>query len=125
VTSYANPVFGGELRLVYTPGGAASATLHDGTHATGDAAAMSIAFGSEYTAATFDIDGRSIDAPASMALAAPTGVALDGTDLPAVTTPGALDACAAPGCWLFEAAPKRLRIRVHAQGSTMRQITVR
>jgi alpha-D-xyloside xylohydrolase len=124
VTSYADPAIGGELRLVYTPGGAASATLHDGTHATGDAAAMSIAFGSEYTAATFDIDGRSIDAPASMVLAAPTAVALDGTDLPAVTTVGALDACAAPGCWMFDAA-KRLRIRVYAQGSTMRQITVR
>jgi hypothetical protein len=85
---------------------------------------MTIAFGSEYTAATFDIDGRSIDAPASMPLAAPTAVSLDGTDLPQVATIGALDACAAPGCWLFESAAKRLRIRVHV-GSAMRQITVR
>jgi alpha-glucosidase (family GH31 glycosyl hydrolase) len=125
VVSYADPAFGGELRLVYTPGGAASATLHDGTQATGNADAMTITFGTEYTAATFDIDGRSIDAPPSMALAAPAAVALDGTDLPAVATLPELDACAAPGCWLFDGASKRLRIRVHAQGASMRQITVR
>ncbi|HEU0032987.1 MAG TPA: glycoside hydrolase family 31 protein [Kofleriaceae bacterium] len=111
ITSYATRAIGRELRLVYAPAQvAATTTLHDGATATGTGATVTLATGTEYTVFTVDIDARALAAPFS----SPTAVALDGTDLP---TAADVATCAAPGCWHFAAATKRLAIRVFGSGS--------
>jgi len=118
VTSYADPTFGSELRLVYTPGAPANALLHDGTRANADGALVTLAGGSEYSVLTIDIDARTLGAPFS----APTAVAVDGSDLPEVAD---VTTCAAPGCWSFDAGAKHLQARVFAPASVQRAVAIR
>jgi alpha-glucosidase (family GH31 glycosyl hydrolase) len=125
VTSYADPAYGGELRLLLTPdGGAASTTLHDGALATGaaDGATYALAFtpGEQYRVATFDLDVRAARAPA---VASPATVTADGAPLPVVVDDAALRTCAG-GCWLWEPAAGRLRIRVDAGAGATRTVVV-
>lgn len=106
VTSYADPAYGRELRLVLTPdGGAPAIALHDGSRATGAVVAGGYRLryepGSEYTVVTFDVRGRPGAGP----------VRLGGASLPEVADEAALLACAA-GCWLAQASPPRVQVRV-------------
>lgn len=115
VTSYADPAYGRELRLVITPDGAATATaLHDGARATGGHAATAYQLGwtpgTEYTAATFDLDLRAATEPH---VAAVTTVTVDGAPVAAVADAAALSGCPR-ACWLAE--PGRLRVRVDGAG---------
>ena len=123
VTSYVDPAYGSELRMLYTPTSVMSlGTVHDGAgmevvppqqfHVTG---------GSQYTRITLDIDGRSQPPPFS----AVSGVSVDGTDLPAVSDDVALGACASPGCYWFDPAMKHLQARVFAPRGQMKQLVVR
>lgn len=122
VTSYADPAFGSELRLVFTPGTAtALAMLHDGTNATANGANAAITGGSEYHIFTLDIDAR---AQTGTALATPAEVTVNSATVPVVASESALRACAAPGCWLFDAAEKRLQIRVFAPEGQTRAISI-
>ena len=112
VTSYADPAYGRELRLLITPdGGAATVTLHDGAAATGATAGtayrLTFAPGSQYTAATFDLDLRAAREP--HVGAATPAVTVDGSAAAAVADAAALAACAR-ACYLAEAG--RLRVRV-------------
>ncbi|HVV86290.1 MAG TPA: TIM-barrel domain-containing protein, partial [Kofleriaceae bacterium] len=85
VTSYADPAYGRELRLVLTPdGGAAETSLHDGARATAgvDGARYHLRFepGSQYTVATFDLAvAAARNAPA---VTAPATVTAAGAPLP-------------------------------------------
>ncbi|HEY5936267.1 MAG TPA: glycoside hydrolase family 31 protein [Kofleriaceae bacterium] len=118
VTSYLDPAYGRELRLVYTPGAPASTSLHDGAAATADAATLSVTGGAEYSVFTIDVDARGLAAPFS----APTAVAAAGTDLPQVAT---VATCAAPGCWHFDVATKHLEARVFAPQGQTKTIAIR
>ncbi|MBK9030344.1 MAG: hypothetical protein IPL61_03230 [Myxococcales bacterium] len=116
VTSYADPAYGRELRLVITPdGGAAEVTLHDGARATGGASAdayrLTFAPGGQYDAATFDLDLRAATAPRVATAAA---VTVDGAPITAVASAAELAACAR-ACWLAE--PGRLRVRLDGAGA--------
>lgn len=116
VTSYADPAYGGELRLLITPDGAATATrLHDDARATGGATAdayqLTFTPGSQYVAATFDLDIRAAQAAH---VAAPTEVTLDGSVLGFAVSDAVLQTCT-PGCW--RADPGRLRVRVVGAGT--------
>ena len=96
VTSYADPAYGRELRLVITPdGGPVAIALHDGASATGASAAdayqLAFTAGSQYTAATFDLDLRAATAPH---LAGATAVTVDGAPAAAVGSEALLAACA-------------------------------
>jgi len=115
VTSYTDPAFGRELRLIYTPGAHAATTLHDDTRAFGDGAEITVAAGGEYSVITIDIDARALAAPFS----APTAVAVDGVDLPQVAD---VTTCAAPGCWSFAAQHLEARVFAAAQA---RDVTIR
>jgi alpha-D-xyloside xylohydrolase len=124
VTSYATPAIGRELRLVYTPGPVPlegvgpSTTLHDGANAQANHTTVSVTGGSEYSVFTIDVDGRGL----TDLFAAPTRVSIDGTaELPLVTD---VAACAAPGCWSFDAPSKKLLVRVFAPQGTTRGIQV-
>jgi len=115
VTSYADPAFGRELRLVYTPGAqVATATLHDGAHATATGATIAVSGGSQYTVVTVEVDTRSAQGP----LATPAAVAVDGTDLAKVAD---VTACVAPGCWSLTG--NQLEVRVFAD--VQRTVVVR
>jgi alpha-glucosidase (family GH31 glycosyl hydrolase) len=111
VTSYTDPAFGSELRLVYAPiatqpSSATPVVLHDGAaveHVAGTT--LRLTAGTEYTVFTIDIDARSIGAPYS----APAGVDVDGVPLAGVAD---VTSCAAPGCFSFDAGTKRLQARV-------------
>ena len=114
VTSYADPAFGSELRLVYTPvpgslESPVSHEFHDGTRLgwVGPGMDFGLTAGTDYRVFTFDIDARSLEAPFS----APASVTLDGVDLPRVSD---VLGCPAPGCYSFD-ANKRLQIRVLGQ----------
>lgn len=116
VTSYADPAFGRELRLVTFPWEViidgptgASATLHDGGRGEEEvfidgSLALHYAPGTDYDIVTFD----SLD-PAQTA---PTMVTAGAAALPAVADETALFACGSPGCYLAE--PGRLRVRLFA-----------
>ncbi len=96
VTSYADPAYGSELRLLLTGDGAAI-TLHDGAQATApDDHTLTFTAGDQYTIATFDLIGTTRTSVPSLSAAADEA---------------ALMSCAAPGCYLAEAG--RLRVRVH------------
>lgn len=123
VTSYADPAFGRELRLVYAPGpvaleGVFELALHDGARAVGlSTTTIAVAAGSEYSVFTLDVDARHLEAP----LSAPAAVAFRGVDLAAV---GDETVCGAPGCFRFDAATKRLLVRVFAT-TTLENIEIR
>ncbi len=117
VTSYATPAIGGELRLVYTPGAMATATLHDGTTATADGTALTITGGSEYAVTTFDIDARTLAAP----LSAPTAITVDGLALVSATD---VTTCSAPGCYQFDAPTLHLQVRVFAPTGATHHIAI-
>jgi alpha-glucosidase (family GH31 glycosyl hydrolase) len=112
VTSYTDPATA-ELRLWITPTGAPAAlALDDGTRIEGsqEGTAYSLQVAApDGRFVTLDLDGR---ASPLAAITAPSSVEADGHALPAATDEAALVACAAPGCWLFEPASSRLRIRV-------------
>ncbi len=113
VTSYADPAYGGELAMRITPTGQpTSLALVDGAGAAGslEGTAYSIQYqlSASWHHVTFDLDAR---ATTVGVLAAPTGAELDGTDLPQVADEAALFACD-QGCWLWEPAAQRLRVRV-------------
>ena len=114
VTSYADPAYGRELRLVYTPiASQVSTLLHDFTLVAAAGPSISIQPGLEYAVFTVDVDARHLTGP----LAAPTAVRTrDDQDfvatLPQVGSIAALESCASPGCWYFDAAAKRLQARM-------------
>jgi alpha-glucosidase (family GH31 glycosyl hydrolase) len=119
VTSYATPALGRELRLVYSPGAVgnvAHASLHDGASAVGDGTTITVTGGGEYSVFTVEVDTRAATAP----LSAPTGVSVDGTDIPNVAD---VTTCNAPGCWHADA--RRLEIRVFAPGAATHAVAVR
>lgn len=124
VTSYADPALGRELRLAYVPPisleGSAAIGLHDGANASGSGAGITLVGGAEYTVFTIDVDAR--DPIVGPTFTAPVAVSVDGADLPAVTD---VTACAAPGCWRFDAAAKRLLARVFAPQGQTRHVLVR
>lgn len=126
VTSYADPAFGGELRLLITPEIApAWIELHDGGRVTAspeaDAWFVTLGAGDRYSVMTLDVDGRAAEIAA---VRDPSSVTADDEDLPAAADPAALDSCPAPGCFLWQEAESRLRIRVHLGGGE-RSIAVR
>jgi alpha-D-xyloside xylohydrolase len=114
VTSYTDPAYARELRVV---GVVSSVTTHDG--ATLDCAVVldttyiDCAFtpGSQYDIVTLEWPGRGH---------APTTVTAPDA-LPEVTDDAALAACA-DGCWRYDDATGRLKIRVTAITGTMRSI---
>ncbi len=128
VTSYTDPAYGRELRVIYAarttaaPLDAGTATtLHDGTHVEGTGAALAITGGSQYDVITIDVDGRTHTG----VFAAPTAVSVGGSDLPNVADDVAMFACAAPGCFRFDAATKHLQARVFAAQGQLKQLSVR
>ena len=122
VTSYYDRAFGSELRFVFTPGvTTALTTVHDGSSATANGASASITGGSEYQIFTLDIDAR---AQTGNALATPAEVRVNSATVPLVASEAALQACAAPGCWFFDGAAKRLQIRVFAPQGQTRAISI-
>jgi hypothetical protein len=102
VTSYADPAYGRELRVVVAESG--TLTLHDGATAEVAGGTRTFTPGDQYDIVTFD----------ERRAAAPAGVTVDGAALPAAADAAALETCAAPGCWFHDATAGRLRIRVHA-----------
>jgi alpha-glucosidase (family GH31 glycosyl hydrolase) len=116
VTSYTDPTLARELRLVYTPGGSfedlVELELHDGARASASMAFIDVTAGTQYSVFTLDIDARHQPLPFS----APTMVSIFEVGvLPSVAD---VTTCAAPGCWHFDAATKRLEVRVFAIGTT-------
>lgn len=108
VTSYADPAYGRELRLLTTPAGAASVSLYDGTRASVDVGTdytVTLQAGDEFDIITLDLDLRGSD----LAIAPPA--TLDGTALATAADEAALTSCAAPGCILVDA--DRVRARVY------------
>jgi hypothetical protein len=123
VTSYADPAYGSELRLVFTPGTtAALATLHDGTNASASSSNAVITGGSQYQVFTLDVDAR---AQASGPLTTPVEVTVNSATVPVVASESALRSCAAPGCWYFDGAQKRVQVRVFAPEGQTRAISIR
>lgn len=122
VTTYADPMLGRELRLVYTPGGSLErpviAKLHDGATALGSGALLRVSGGSEYAVFTIDVDARDLGVPFS----SPVAVDVGGVDLPAVAD---VTTCADPGCWRFDAAAKRLEVRVFAPQGQAKDVAIR
>ncbi len=122
VTSYTDPTFGRELRLLYAPIDAllepATTALHDGASATGYGPRITLTGGSDYQVFTIDVDARGLTG----VLAAPTAVSVGGSDLPIAAD---VTTCAAPGCWRFDAATKHLEIRVFAAQAQTRMVEVR
>ncbi|HUJ57861.1 MAG TPA: TIM-barrel domain-containing protein [Kofleriaceae bacterium] len=114
VTSYTDPALGGELRLIVTPGAAATLAMNDGTTASASADATTLGFsvGSDYGAITFDLDARALPPPVS----APSAVLVDGVPLPSVGDAATLQTCVS-GCWWFDLPNKHLQIRVALTGS--------
>ena len=110
-----------ELRLLVSAGatGDEAIDLFDGAHAeiAVDVAAATItaevAAGDRFDVFTLDLDAR--DGTIPLGPTAPT-VSADGNALPAVGDGAALEACAAPGCWWWDAAASRLQARVWASG---------
>jgi alpha-D-xyloside xylohydrolase len=122
VTSYADPAMGSELRLVFSPGTTtALTTLHDGTNATANGANAAITGGSEYHVFTLDIDAR---VQTDAALASPASVTVNSATVPVAASEVALRTCASPGCWFFDAAAKRLQVRVFAPEGQTRAISI-
>jgi alpha-D-xyloside xylohydrolase len=122
VTSYTDRALGRELRLLYAPPVSLEASafvrLHDGASASAAGPAIELVGGAEYDAITIDIDARGLPLPYS----APAGVSVNGADLPQAADVGV---CAAPGCWRFDAATKRLEARVLVPAGEQRTVTVR
>jgi hypothetical protein len=101
VTSYADPAYGGELRLVLVLEESAAIELHDGAAATAAPGQLTFTPGDQYGNVTFELRGA----------AAPAAITIDDAPLPEVDDDGALFACAAPGCWRRDAATGRLQVR--------------
>lgn len=123
VTSYADPAYGRELRLVITPEpDQASIALHDGTTASGTEVAgayeLTAAPGGEFDIVTFELDAANSTVSA---LTQPGAITLDGTALDTAADAEALAACAAPGC-VFDDGAGRLLVRVHLTGEATVQI---
>jgi alpha-glucosidase (family GH31 glycosyl hydrolase) len=109
VTSYADPMFSRELRLVFVPDGnlenPAGVELFDGSSiGTGGGGGYRIVGGGEYSVFTLDVDARSFPDYQTVASAK-----LGTADLPNVAD---VTTCAAPGCWSYNATTKRLLVRV-------------
>lgn len=128
VTSYVDPAYGRELRVIYavrTTGapleGSAGVTLHDGARVTAEGPLLMLSGGSQYDVITIDVDGRTH----TDVFGAPLGVRVDGADLPAVGDASVLFTCAAPGCYAFDPATKHLQVRVFAPAGQTKQVTVR
>ncbi len=104
VISLADPAVPSELRVLVAPVPETRAlTLYDGTRLSvlGGATSVTVALtgGTRHDDARFEIDW-----PAAMP---PTSAGL-----PEVATLAALDACAPPGCWLWDAAVGRATVRL-------------
>ncbi len=127
VTSYADPAFGRELRLLYTTAHrpvdrpVALTTLHDGASAIARGTTATVTGGTQYTVFTLDIDTRGI--PPQSPFDMPTAVSVDNADIVRVADSAALEACTAPGCWNLE--DRHLQVRVFAATGQTRTIVVR
>jgi hypothetical protein len=95
--------------------------LHDGARATGAHANLTVTGGSQYTVFTVDVDARASGPPFD----APSAISVEGTDVPVAASSTALEQCAAPGCWHFDATTKKLQVRVFAATGQARSILVR
>jgi len=130
VTSYADPAYGRELRLVHSPSGNAlplegvpiDLTLHDGARVTGWDTTLAVTGGTQYTVFTIDVDARGI---MTGPFSAPAAVSVQGTDLAVAADQVALESCAAPGCWRFDTTTRRLEARVFAAMGQQRAVVVR
>jgi alpha-glucosidase (family GH31 glycosyl hydrolase) len=124
VTSYADPAFARELRLVITPVSIpASTALHDGARAAGAVVPggyrLRFEPGSQYTVATFELAVRD---NRINALRTPARVTLGGAPVAAVADEAALAACA-EACWLWQPAAARLRVRLVTTGEPV-EVTI-
>ncbi|MEO8704985.1 MAG: glycoside hydrolase family 31 protein [Kofleriaceae bacterium] len=119
ITSYSDPAFGRELRVVYTPGeGDAGRELDDGSgFAKSSETELLLRGGREYTVFTFDVDGRGLGAPWN----AVTGATAAGTPLASVAN---VESCAAPGCFHFDPVTKHLEVRVFVAEQDLQVVTV-
>ena len=128
VTSYADPAYGRELRVIYAARtsavpleSSAGTRLHDGAEVTGYRTWLQVTGGTQYDVITIDVDGRTH----ADAFAAPLGVSVSATDLALVADDTALFACAAPGCYSFDATTKHLQARVFAPAGQTKQVVIR
>jgi len=106
VTSYADPIYGRELRLLTTSAAAGSTALWDGTTVIVDGTPQlqaSVHAGDRFDIVTVELTGGSES----------LGAEFDSAPLAAAADEGALMQCAAPGCWLADAASGRILVRVH------------
>ena len=111
VTSYADPVYGAELRVDYTPilDGQAIQVLHDGARLVAQLDSLQLTGGSEYSIATFALPHDPV-----------VRVTTDLATLP----PGDVTTCATPGCWSYTAGTKQLLVRLFATKGTTRTAIV-
>ncbi len=120
VSSYADDEYGRELRLLIAPSGdPAEFQLYDGASAAGgiiDAAyELTATAGSTFDIMTFDIDAANATADS---VTNPGDVLFDGSSLPLAASVEEVAACAAPGCWFWDAADSRLLVRVYLAGQS-------
>ncbi len=127
VTSYAEPAYGRELRLLGSPdadpGMPASPTsieLHDGATATGrfvaDDYAVTLGAGDEFDVFTLDLD-HPFDNPHNGAVTA----VFEAVSLPTAADEAGLSQCPAPGCMLWQPGTQRLLVRVFGSGEVVVQ----
>lgn len=110
VTSYADPAYGRELRLLNSPTGAATTTtLHDGT--TADASLQGNDYVVDLTAGTtFDIITVQLDNNADSLIDNLVNATFNQTALVVVNDANELAACAAPGCVWFDTNATHARV---------------
>lgn len=111
VTSYADPAFGRELRLLWSASGAATErTLFDGASAAastdGGAYQIVATAGQEFDVMTFDIDLADLPGGAGVSM-----VSRDGVTLPSVVDLAEVETCALPGCYWHDLAGARVVVR--------------
>ena len=119
VTSYADPAYGRELRLLISAtGDDATVSLWDGTTATERLDLGDLSFDLT-TGSTFDIITVDVDDKAGFTVATFTAATFDGTALAVAADENELASCPAPGCVLLESNRMRARVYVTSAGQTL------
>jgi alpha-D-xyloside xylohydrolase len=112
VASLADPALARGVRVLVTPGAAASFDLYDGGHvaASADAGGVTVqaAAGARHQDFRFEVDWRN-----SPLAATPPSTA----NLPAAPDRASVDSCAAPGCWFYDAASGTAFVRLVGAGA--------